>query len=104
MKHFTISAAALGSLAVITLGLAGPALALPTEDPSPMDIQGTSAADTISSLEGQGYTVQLNGSVTSALQDCKVTGVEGLVTGPVDPDQVNTVYVDISCPTARLND
>jgi hypothetical protein len=46
--------------------------------------------------------VVLNGSVTAPLSDCTVTGVHGDSAGPVDPTRLNTVYVDVSCPS--LND
>jgi hypothetical protein len=99
MKQFTITAA-IGALAVATLGLAGAAAAQPTEDPSPADTEGASAADTIRSLQAQGYDVQINGSVTDSLEDCTVTGVDGLTEGPINPNQLNTVYVNVSCPSS----
>ena len=57
MKKFTIAAPVFGVLAATALGLAGAAAAAPT--------QGSSAADTVSSLQAQGYNVQLNGSATA---------------------------------------
>ena len=63
---------------------------------------GSSASDAVSSLQAQGYNVVLNGSVTAPLSDCTVTGVHGDSAGPVDPTRLNTVYVDVSCPS--LND
>ena len=62
MKKFTITAATVGALAATALGLAGAAAAAPTG--------GSSASDTVSSLQAQGYNVQLNGSVTAPLSQC----------------------------------
>jgi hypothetical protein len=76
-----ITAATAGLLAATALGLASVATAAPT---------GTSAADTIKSLEADGYTVQINGAATSPLSECTVTGVH----------PGTTVYVDIACPPA----
>ena len=53
MKKFTITAATVGALAATALGLAGAAAAAPTG--------GSSASDTVNSLQAQGYNVQLNG-------------------------------------------
>ena len=92
MKRFTITAATVGALAVTALGLAGAAAAAPTGD--------SSASDTVRSLQAQGYNVQLNGSVTSALSQCIVTGVHG-DPGRPDPTQFTTVYVDVSCPPSN---
>ena len=52
MKKFTITTSIFGALAATALGLAGAAAAVPT---------GSSAADTVSSLQAQGQNVQLNG-------------------------------------------
>jgi hypothetical protein len=89
MKKFTVTAATAGALAATALGLAGAAAAAPTG--------GSSAADTVKSLQAQGYNVQLNGSVTAPLSQCLVTGVHG-DSPRTDPTQFTTVYVDVSCP------
>jgi len=94
MKTFAVTAATVGALAATALGLAGAAAAAP--------IGGSSASDAVSSLQAQGYNVVLNGSVTAPLSECTVTGVHGDSAGPVDPTRLNTVYVDVSCPS--LND
>jgi hypothetical protein len=94
MKTFTTTAATVGALAATALGLAGAAAAAP--------IGGSSASEAVSSLQAQGYNVQLNGSVTAPLLECTVTGVHGDSAGPVNPTRLNTVYVDVSCPS--LND
>ena len=52
MKKFTITAATVGALAATALGLAGAAAAAPTG--------GSSASDTVNSLQAQGYNVQLD--------------------------------------------
>jgi hypothetical protein len=92
MKKFTVTAATVGALGATALGLAGAAAAAPTG--------GSSASDTVRSLQAQGYNVQLNGSVTSALSQCIVTGVHG-DSGRPDPTQFTTVYVDVSCPPSN---
>ena len=89
MKKFTITTSIFGALAATALGLAGAAAAVPT---------GSSAADTVSSLQEQGYNVQLNGSATAPLSQCAVTGTHGDSPGRIDSTQFTTVYVDISCP------
>jgi hypothetical protein len=92
MKKFTITAGILCALATTTMVLAGAAAAAPTG--------GASAADIVKSLETQGYSVQINGSVTAALSQCLVTGVHG-DTLKKDPTQFSTVYVDVSCPPSN---
>ena len=92
MTTFTMTAATVGALAATALGVAGAAAAAP--------LGGSSASDAVSSLQSQGYNVVLNGSVTAPLSDCTVTGVHG--DSPVDRTRLNTVYVDVSCPS--LND
>jgi hypothetical protein len=52
-----ITTATAGALAAAALGLAGAAAAAPTG--------GSSAADTIASLQAEGYNVQLSGSQTA---------------------------------------
>jgi hypothetical protein len=90
MKKITITTAAAGILAASALGLASAAAAAPLE--------GMSAADAIKSLQDQGYSVQVNGLANAPLSKCKVTGVHGL-SGSMPKTQLDTVYVDISCPT-----
>ena len=92
MKKFAITTSIFGALAATALGLAGAAAAVPT---------GSSAADTVSSLQAQGYNVQLNGSATAPLSQCAVTGVHGYSPGRIDSTQFTTVYVDISCPPSN---
>lgn len=93
MNKFTITTSIFGALAATALGLAGAAAAASTG--------GSSAADTVSSLQAQGYNVQLNGSATAPLSQCAVTGVHGDSPGRIDSTQFTTVYVDISCPPSN---
>jgi hypothetical protein len=97
MTKFTVITAAIGALAVTALGLAGGAAAIPTG--------GSTAADTVSSLQDQGYNVQFNGTATAPLSRCTVTGIHGLLgtqmsmdVAMMTPRQFDTVYVDLSCP------
>jgi hypothetical protein len=76
-----ITAATAGVLALTALGFASQAAAVPTG--------AGSAADTIKSLEADGYTVQINGATTRSLSECTVTAVH----------PGSTVYVDIACPS-----
>jgi hypothetical protein len=92
MKKFTITAGVICALATTAVGFAGAAAAAPTG--------GSSAADIVKSLEAQGYSVQINGSVTVPLSQCLVTGVHG-DTAKKDPTQFSTVYVDVSCPPSN---
>ena len=92
MKKFAITTSIFGALAATALGLAGAAAAVPT---------GSSAAETVSSLQAQGYNVQLNGSATAPLSQCAVTGVHGDSPGRIDSTQFTTVYVDIACPPSN---
>jgi hypothetical protein len=92
MKKFTIMAGILCALATTAVGWAGAAPAAPTG--------GSSAADVVRSLEAQGYSVQINGSVTASLSQCLVTGVHG-DTVKKDPTQFSTVYIDVSCPPSN---
>jgi hypothetical protein len=79
--RFAISAVATGVLALSGLGFAVNAVAAPSGVGS--------AADTVKSLEADGYTVQVNGAATTPLSECSVTGVH----------PGSTVYVDIACPS-----
>jgi hypothetical protein len=97
INTFTITTATVGALAATALGLAGAAAAAPTG--------GGNAQDTVTSLQAQGYSVQLNGTATDPLSQCTVTDVHGLADSNVnsagariDPTKFTTVYVDISCP------
>ena len=79
--RFAITAATAGVLALGALGFAADAVAAPTAVGS--------AADTVKSLEADGYIVQINGAATVPLSECTVTGVH----------PGTTVYVDIACPS-----
>ena len=98
MRRLAFGSATFGILAAATLGLADSASAAPLEDGS--------AADAISQLKAQGYSVQLNltnGYPFVPLSECKVLGVHGLSGTdsegqPLTPAEVGTVYVDVHCP------
>jgi hypothetical protein len=96
MTKFSFIATTAATLAATAVGLAGPAAAAPTG--------GTNAADTISTLRGEGYNVQTNGTASVPLSRCIVTGVHGLPNAADpsahqgNPTALTTVYVDISCP------
>jgi hypothetical protein len=96
MKKFTVPTAMVGTLAATALGLAGAAAAAPTGS--------SSAAEVVSGLQAQGYSVQINGIADVPLSECTVTGVHGLSNtdaagNRIDPTEFTTVYVDISCPS-----
>ena len=97
MRNALSVAAMLGAaIAGATLGLAGPAAAAPSGFGN--------AQDTVNALQSQGFNVILNGATAFPLSSCKVTGIEGLNSSNIDssghridPNQFDTVYVDISC-------
>ena len=96
MEKFAIRTAVFGLVAVATVGSAAVAAAAPTG--------GGSAADTVKSLQDMGYAVQINGSLTEPLAQCKVTGVHGMSNTDaaghqIVPNQFNTAYVDVDCPS-----
>jgi hypothetical protein len=96
MEKFAIRTAVFGIMAVAIAGSAGVAGAAPTG--------GGSAADTVKTLQDMGYAVQINGSLTEPLAQCKVTGVHGLTNTDaaghqIAPNQFNTAYVDVDCPS-----
>lgn len=96
MKKFAIRTAVFGIMTIAIAGSAGIAAAAPTGT--------TSASDTVKSLQDMGYAVQVNGSTTEPLSQCKVTGVHGLsntdaLGHQVVPNQFNTAYVDVDCPS-----
>ena len=65
---------------------------------------GGNAADAVKELQAEGYNVQINGSVSVPLSECRTTGVHGVPntadsSGPTSgPVPFTTVYVDVSCP------
>jgi hypothetical protein len=74
MRRFAIATGAAGALAAAALGLAGAAGAAPSDLGS--------AADTVKSLQDQGYNVMLNGTHDGPLSECSVTGIHPTVSGP----------------------
>ncbi len=79
--NVVISAVAAGVVALGALGFAAEAAAAPSGVGS--------AAETVKSLEAEGYTVGINGAVIRTLSECAVTAVH----------PGSTVYVDIACPS-----
>ena len=95
MTKFSFITLAAVALAVTAVGLAGHAAAAPTG--------GANAADTVTTLRGEGYNVEINGTASVPLSRCSVTDVHGLanaadLSARPDPATLTTVYVDISCP------
>ena len=99
MRKISFTAAAAMTFTAAAVGLAGTAGAAPTG--------GGNAADAVKELQAEGYSVQVNGSVTDPLSACVTTGVHGVPTtgsspGPhTGPLSFTTVYVDVSCPDAH---
>ena len=96
MRKFSYTAAAVTTFTAAAVGLAPTAAAAPTG--------GGNAADTVMELQTEGYTVQINGSVSVPLSECTTTGVHGV---PIKPDSsgphsgpvpFTTVEIDVSCP------
>jgi hypothetical protein len=93
MKKLAVSTAVTGTIVFAAVGWCATAQAAPTGD--------ASAADTIKSLQGLGYNVQINGSVTAPLTQCLVTGVHGLPNSSAVPTGFTTVYIDVDCPPSN---
>src|SRR4051812_45104001 len=99
MTKLLLISAVGGVLAAAGLGSAAAVSAVPT--------QGASAADTIQSLQNEGYIVQINGIAIAPLSKCRVLGIHGLSGTEMPTDEptamprntFDTVYVDVSCPT-----
>jgi len=96
MKKFAIRTAVFPIMAAAIAGSTGLAAAAPTGS--------ASAADTVQSLQDKGYAVQINGSLTEPLAQCRVTGVHGMSNTDANdhqlvPNQFNTAFVDVDCPS-----
>ena len=93
MTKFVFTSLAAGALASAALGLSGTAAAFPG---------AASAADTIKSLQSEGYNVQVNGVITSApLSRCSVAGVHPTLDDSASRQekQHTLVTVDVACPS-----
>jgi hypothetical protein len=92
-RNFATAAGAASALAAAAVVSAVPAAAAPTGIGS--------AADTVKSLQDEGYNVMVNGSTSAPLSECSVTAIHptGAEFSGVPPTQFTTVYVDISCPS-----
>ncbi|AMT73937.1 hypothetical protein [Mycobacteroides immunogenum] len=91
MKKFAFAAITASAFAAAAVGLAGTAAASTSTG-------GGNAGDTVANLQKQGYSVQLNGSVSAPLSQCTVTDVHGVSAGQSSAMSSTTVYVDVSCP------
>jgi hypothetical protein len=102
MRNFAFSAIAAGALSAAALGLAGPANAAPSGS--------TTADQTVSQLQSQGYSVILNKVGAAPLSQCSVSsirpgqtfsrtdsGVPGAGNDIVTTVTDKTVYVDVRC-------
>jgi hypothetical protein len=96
MRKISFIGAAATTFTAAAVVLAGAAVAAPTG--------GGNAADAVKELQGEGYNVQINGSLTDPLSTCVTTGVYGVPSagnssGPqTGPLSFTTVHVDVSCP------
>jgi hypothetical protein len=95
-RIFRLSAVALGCVASIA------GIPVATADPVSPVAGDSSAADVISELEDQGYSVAINwvsGQSTRPLSTCRVLAIHNPDRGPDSvPMKSTTVYVDVSCP------
>jgi|KBSSwiStaDraftv2_1062776.scaffolds.fasta_scaffold01037_12 hypothetical protein len=98
MKKSFVNLAVFGAMSAAALGLAGTATAVP--------FGGSNASDAVATLQSQGFSVQINGTVNVPLSRCTVLGVHGLpgpeVAGrqgsPSSGEQGSgTVFVDVDC-------
>lgn len=94
--RFAFAALGASGLAAATLGLASPALAVPSGPDS--------AQDTVNSLRANGYHVILSRVGAASLDQCTVTGVRKGSPPNVSPDAsedarvvYTTVYIDLKC-------
>jgi hypothetical protein len=74
----------------------------PTPAASAVPLEGSPADVVVSSLQERGFTVQVNGTVSSSLSRCTVTGINGLRGTeeggePINRDAVTTVFVSVDC-------
>lgn len=78
---------------------------------APASADSGSAADIVSMLQAQGYSVQFNMPSEMALYRCTVSGVRGipvmmmsdgaLMMSMGTPNPNTTVYVDLDCPNSN---
>jgi hypothetical protein len=92
MNNFVITPLAAVALGAAALGLAATATAFPNA--------GT-AEDVVSSLEAEGYNVQVNGLVQVPLKLCTATDVHPTLLESDSPEVKGQtqVFVDVSCPS-----
>jgi hypothetical protein len=92
MNNFVITPLAAVALGAAALGVAATATAFPNA--------GT-AEDVVSSLEAEGYNVQVNGLVQVPLKLCTATDVHPTLLESDSPElkRKTQVFVDVSCPS-----
>jgi hypothetical protein len=99
MKKFAMGAAIVSGLAAAVIGLAAPAVAAPTGPGS--------AAQTISELQGQGYTVIVNRLGTAPLDQASVVAVRpGQTYSRTDsgvPGAGNDIYTTVTNKTVYVD-
>jgi hypothetical protein len=99
MKKFAMGAAIVSGLAAAVIGLAAPAVAAPTGPGS--------AAQTISELQGQGYTVIVNRLGTAPLDQASVVAVRpGQTYSRTDsgvPGAGNDIYTTVTSKTVYVD-
>lgn len=91
---WAIAAGAAVSIAAAPTAAADPILPVPGGGP---------ASEAIQQLQSAGYNVSINwleGHPNVPLSECRVNNISG-VTGPLQPGQFDTVYVDVACPNAK---
>jgi hypothetical protein len=99
MKKFAMGAAIVSGLAAAVIGLAAPAVAAPASPGS--------AAQTISELQGQGYTVIVNRLGTAPLDQASVVAVRpGQTYSRTDsgvPGAGNDIYTTVTNKTVYVD-
>lgn len=93
MRKLFASAATAGFIFAAGLSVAGAAAAEP--------LAGGSAADAVTSLQGRGYDVEVQGDTAAPLSECTVTQISGLsgsnANGQAGVPKGSTVYVTVAC-------
>ena len=90
MRKLTHITVAIGALAGAVVGWT------PTAGAAPGNVN--SAQDTITRLQMLGYNVNLNGSITAPLADCRVLAVHPSDPGTTPATTFTNLWLDISCP------
>ena len=92
-------------LTMLTAAAGAVAVALSPAVMADPDIDAESAAAVIQDLREEGYTVEVNGGVssedTTLLASCKVTQIHNPGDPTTDPTPTTTIYVDVACPISH---